>query len=225
VRAVLADAAGGRARAVWWVWRFPGLPTVWPPPRPVFLIQAGRSGDHLPELAAGVAERLEHAGEVAPQVEVFAEVARLPPYQRAALAEAELVWSSRGTEPVRVARVFDPVATAGGPGFDTARARLPEAERDRILSYLDSGTPVVTSSARLDDVVSGGRHAAVPAGFRTDGVWVWCDAATYYLRRYGLAPDAALRDHIVHRAPATAPAVDLLDVHRALAALRAVPVG
>lgn len=41
----------------------------------------------------------------------------------------------------------------------------------------------------------------MPAGFRTDGVWVWSDQIAYYLDRYGLAPEPALRQHLTARAP------------------------
>jgi hypothetical protein len=36
----------------------------------------------------------------------------------------------------------------------------------------------------------------MPSSFRTDGEWIWTDAVEYYLRQYGLAPDARLAARI-----------------------------
>ncbi len=223
-RAVLREVSTEEVRAVWRAWRSPGRPTLYPEPTPVFLIQSGRAAADLPHLTAMVQECLQHEGQPDPQVEVFREERQLTGYHRAALAVAELLWSGRGTDPVPVARVFAPVAATGGPGHASA-ATLDGAERDRILSYLDSGTVVVASTARLDDVVDPGRHAVVPTGFRTDGSWVWCDATAYYLRRHGVVPEPALRQHVARHQASVAPAADLVDVHRALASLRAMSGG
>ncbi len=97
--------------------------------------------------------------------------------------------------------------TTGGPGYRPDRSRLSRSEQDRVVSYLDGGTRVIASSARLDDVLDTNRHAVVPTGFRTDGVWIWCDASTYYARTHAIAPEPGLRDHIARRPdPAPAPA-------------------
>lgn len=47
-----------------------------------------------------------------------------------------------------------------------------------------------------EDVVDPARGAVVPMGLRTDGTWIWADAAAYYLREHHLAPDARLLAHI-----------------------------
>jgi hypothetical protein len=54
--------------------------------------------------------------------------------------------------------------------------------------------------------------------FLTDGFWIWCDASTYYLERYGLAPDRGLVGHIRARG-FVPPGVDGAALHRALARL------
>jgi hypothetical protein len=70
----------------------------------------------------------------------------------------------------------------------------------------------------IADVMDNRRHAVVPMNFRTDGHWVWADAVAYYLRTYGLAPDADLLEHIRARQYEVA-VVDAVASHRALAAL------
>lgn len=223
-RIAVPDLSEPGLDGIWRAWRLPGLPSLWPPPREVFLIQAARPGHELPALTARIQDQLERAGVVDPQVEVFADGSTLPPYHRAALVDAELVWTPRGNVALTVAGVFDPVAATGGPGYSAHRPRLSEAEQDRVVSYLDGGTPVVASPARLDDVVDSSRHAVVPTGFRTDGAWIWCDASAYYARTHAIAPEPGLRDHIARRPEPVPAPVDLVDVHRALAALRSVPV-
>jgi hypothetical protein len=221
VDAAVVEAIGrAPSRAVWRAWRLPGTPTPWPPPRRVFLVQVDAEPDRLAGLAARAQAVLEGAGEPAPQVEVFVDADRLPPYQGAALSSATLLWSPAGTGPLTVARVFDPVASTGGPGFGSSRRRIDGAERESVLSFLDSGTRVLASTALMDDVLSDGVHAVVPTGFRTDGTWVWSEATTYYARQHGVAPPVALLAHIRSAGHPAGP-VDAAGRHRALAALAA----
>lgn len=217
--------AEGSVSGVWRVWRTPALPTPWPPPRRVFLIQVAGpwAVDRLVTLTARRQEVLARAGEPTPQIEVFTDPDSLPPYQRAALAAATLLWGRRGTAPLAVAPVFDPVAPAGGPGFastsaDGVRAALDPAERETVLNYLERGSLVLAGTVRLDDVIDATSVGVVPTGFCSDGTWVWSEASTYYLRRHGIAPHAALVQHI--RRTGTPPGLDATGRHRALAALR-----
>jgi hypothetical protein len=92
-----------------------------------------------------------------------------------------------------VAAVFDFAHPVTGPGFAPDHAVIEDpAERDRLLAYLRGGAPVLSTTARLDDVRDPAAGPVVPTSFRTDGRWIWTDTVEYYLRRYGLAPDARL---------------------------------
>jgi len=73
------------------------------------------------------------------------------------------------------------------------------AERDRLLGYLRGGEMVMTSTARMYDVVDPEQGEVVPMTFRTDGTWIWTDTVVYYLDRYGLAPDPPLTAHVEAR--------------------------
>ncbi len=217
-RAVLAAMGAKPAtRAVWRAWRFPGDGAPWPRPRRVYVVEA----DHGSELA-GMAARLQSiaadAGETDPQVEVYPVHADLPSYQRLARACGALIWARDPDPGLRLAGVFD---QAGVHGPQTAAGRPAPAapEAARLAAYLSGGVPLLVTTARLTDVVTPARGAVVPMNYRTDGHWIWSDAAVYYLEQYGLAPDADLVAHIQRRG-FVLPEVDGAAVHRALAALQ-----
>jgi hypothetical protein len=224
-RAVVSAASeGGGSRcpqAVWRAWRYPLVSTPWPAPRRVYLVQtAVRPDESLPQLTVRLHRALVRVREHAPLVEVFTKSKELPPYQRTALEAAALLWTSQSLPPVRIAVLFDPMRNVGGPGFTAGRPKLEPAERDRVLAYLDEASSVLTTTAVMDDVIDERRTGAVPLGFRTDGHWIWSDAAAYYLRRYGFCPDDGLLDHIRQRRYEL-PLVDAVAHHRGLAALQA----
>ncbi|PZG14875.1 hypothetical protein C1I95_20805 [Micromonospora craterilacus] len=213
----------GTARGLWQVWRTPDRATGYPPPKQMFLVLAVAKGELLALTAARLQEVLSHAGEPAPQVEVFAAPLLLPPYQRAALASSTLIWADdptgvlARTQPAaltrpRVARLLDP---DGPPG--KAGQVLAERERERVLSFLTGGSPIVSTTATMDDVLDG-TPAVVPMGYRSDGVWVWPDGLAHYLRSHSMAPEADLLAHIRasgYRADPVAPVV----THQAMDAL------
>jgi hypothetical protein len=208
----------GRVDGLWRAWRAPAAPTPWPPPRRLYLAQS-TDPELLPMLTAALQRALARAGEDAPQVETFTHADDLPPYQQTALAHSALLWTTRPTIPVRIAGLFDPVGEVGGPGFAADRPTLDDHERRDVLAYLDAASPVLTTTALMDDVVNERRRGVVPMNVRTDGHWVWTDAVSYYLRHYGLAPDPELLRHIRTRRY-EAPTVDAVAVHRVLAALQ-----
>jgi hypothetical protein len=223
--AVGAGAAVGTGRGavvggLWRAWRCPAIPTPWPPPRRMYLVQANHSETEPPlTLAARLQRALAQAGEASPQVEVFVDQGTLPPYQRTALGCSALLWTNQPRSPVRIAGLFDPVDGVGGPGFAASRPTLRPPERDEVLAYLDAGSQLLTTTALMDDVVENGLHGVVPMSFRTDGHWIWTEASAYYLRQYGFAPDDALLQHIRSRRYEVKP-VDAVAQHRALAALQ-----
>jgi hypothetical protein len=221
--AVGAAAEAGSDAAVtglWRSWRSPAIPTPWPPPRRLYLVLAETDDwDLLPALAARFQGALVGVGEVAPQVEVFAEPDVLPPYQSTALGWSALLWTAHPTPPVEVAELFDEVDEVGGPGFAETHPTLDDVECDRVLAYLDGGSPLLTTSARMDDMVAARRgHGVVPLNLRTDGRWIWTDAVAYFLRHYRLAPDPRLLEHVRDRRYHV-PRVDAVARHRAMAAL------
>jgi hypothetical protein len=147
------------------------------------------------ELLAALATR-GNAG-----VEVIALDTVPPPYQIAALEQAALLWAAQDEEPpFKIARVFDFARPDTGPGFHPGhRVITDSAERNRILAYLTSGTPVLHTMSRTQDILTPGAGQVVPASFRTDGEWIWTDTVAYYLQQHGMAPDEELVAHIESR--------------------------
>ncbi|GAA1741414.1 hypothetical protein [Luedemannella helvata] len=98
--------------------------------------------------------------------------------------------------PFRVTPVFDAV-DGDGPYFSPDRRRvLDGAERARLVSYLTDAPLVVRAHGLEPDPLDPSAGRVVPIGFQTDGVWIWQEAAAYYLRRYGIAPEDDLVAHI-----------------------------
>lgn len=194
------------AVALWRAWRVvPGLDASALPPVRVYVLEVSTAAA-LPAVTAVVMRALIRAGEVDPQVEAYPSGVEPPPYQRAARSAAALLWTAGEAAPVRVAKVLE--------GSD----RIAEGEGDAVLSYLEGATTVMATTRRTTDLVEPQRGAVVPMNHRTDGRWVWTDAAAYYLRTHGLAPDAGLLADIRSAGYAPAPAGPV-GTHRALAAL------
>ncbi|SDP97434.1 hypothetical protein [Lentzea jiangxiensis] len=119
-------------------------------------------------------------------------------------------------EEFTLARVFDVVDPETGPGFAPDHPVVDDLdERQALLDYLESGTPVLVTPTLMDDVVDPTRAAVVPTNFVTDGTWMWTDTVTYYLRQHGLAPEDGLLSHIREQGRAAAP-VDSDTVQRAV---------
>lgn len=95
---------------------------------------------------------------------------------------------------MRTPRVYDGLDEAGRPVVE--REALAEAERERVLAYLESAPAVLASRSFDVDAFDPGRVDVVPLTFRTDGSWVWPGAVAYYLREHAVAPDPELLSHI-----------------------------
>ena len=213
--AVAAVQQQPEAVALWRAWRIaPEWAASVIPPAPLYVLEA--NGPQAATTAA-VMRALSAAGVTAPLVEVYRSGDKLPAYSAAARDSGALLWADREAEPLRIARVFDEVDEAGGR-FAADHERLPDVELARVAAYLDGGSAVLATTARVADVVEPERGPVVPMTYRTDGRWLWPESVAYYLRAYGLAPQAELLAHIRSHG-ALRPAPDPADEHRALALL------
>lgn len=77
-----------------------------------------------------------------------------------------------------------------GVSPDEFLPRLSVEDAVLVADYLDAGAVVARTTARAVDPWSDRRVAQVPLTQRTDGVWRWDDAVSYYVRKYGLSPGA-----------------------------------
>jgi hypothetical protein len=216
-----ADAEPGLL-AVWRAWRSPADGSPWPAPRRVFVVQAGpdTTGEELIAVTAVLQAALVGVGERSPQVEVCGPGTPVPGYQSSACAHAALIWTEEPPAGVRVARVFDAVDPEQGPVFAHDHALIEDLdELTRLLRYLGNGLPVLTTAATMPDILDQDRPDVVPLTFRTDGHWVWTDTVSYYLERYGLAPEPDLLSYL-RLAQDTGPEVSDVALHRVLSVLQ-----
>ena len=93
----------------------------------------------------------------------------------------------------------DPGSQVGLAPDDTL-PRLSAEDAARVADYLDAGAVVARTTARRSDPWSDSDTARVPLTQRTDGVWRWDDAVSYYVRRYGLSPGAEFMAYVRDRA-------------------------
>ncbi|HWD06645.1 MAG TPA: glycohydrolase toxin TNT-related protein [Amycolatopsis sp.] len=94
----------------------------------------------------------------------------------------------------RIARIFDTIGPAGRPVIN--RPELDTAEQDRLLEYLDHAPVVVQDRGYDIDRLAQTPEATVPVAFHSDGQWIWPAAVNFYLRQYGVSPEADLVEHI-----------------------------
>ncbi|MGW0431208.1 hypothetical protein ACWDV4_01465 [Micromonospora sp. NPDC003197] len=217
--AVDAAEAEPDVRAVWLAWRFPVWGGPWPPPRRVFVVETEEDADLVP-LTARLQYALRTAGEVDPQVETYPTRTDPPTYQQLARSGGTLLWARTPDPGIRIATVFDEVDPQSGPAMRPDHIVLDDVERRRVLAYLSRGELLLETLSKMDDVWEPEALAVVPINFRTDGHWIWSDATTYYLDRYGLAPDPLFLEHIRGRRYVfDESGLDGAAIHRALAVL------
>jgi hypothetical protein len=216
--AMIAVAAEPGAVGMWRAWRFPSDGAPWPSPKRVFVVEVGAVVDE-PAVAARLQQGLAAGGEASPQVEVYQTGDQLPAYQEFARSYGELVWARVEDAEINVAAIFDEVDPETGPQFAPDHPRLAGDEADKIAKYLYSGEPLLVTTERMDDVVDPALTYSVPMTFRTDGTWIWTEAAAYYVERHLLEPDIGLLAHLRSN-DYTVPAVDGVAVYRALQILQ-----
>ena len=218
-QAVIASATReSDTLGLWRAWRFPGDGAPWPPPRRVYVLEAGPHAD-LIGITARTQAALIEAGESAPQVEVYPLGAQLPQYQRMARGYGGLLWSRAADTGIQIAVLFDEVDPETGPKMNADHPVVEGEELDKLIGYLRRGEALLVTTARMDDVVDPSQTSAVPMNFLTDGHWIWTDATTYYLERYALRPDPELVEHIRARDYRVGE-VDGAAIHRALSVLQ-----
>lgn len=83
-----------------------------------------------------------------------------------------------------------------GVAPDELLPRLSAEDVQRVADYLDAGAVVARTTARMVDPWSDDESARVPLMQRTDGVWRWDDAVSYFVRRYGLSPGAEFLEYV-----------------------------
>jgi hypothetical protein len=222
-RAVLAELTNVQGIAgVWRSWRMPVPERERHEPVRVLVFSVDARAGGLPALSARLRAVLVGAGDRTTQVEVCPRGWSTPLYQTLARTCGALLWADRPAVPVRTAQTFDGVDAVTGPWFAPDRPVVSDpSERQRLLAALQGGAVVTRTRARMVDLRDPDRGAVVPLNLRTDGVWIWSEAGTYYLDQHNLAPDRDLVAHLLD--DTSTPALDEVALHRALVHLLARP--
>jgi hypothetical protein len=215
VAGALAREAG--AIGCWLAWRTGPSGTPPAPATPVFVVET-QPGTDLVGVTGRLQQHLAAAGETSPQVEVYSRDREPPVYQQQARGYGELIWAAAEDPGLRIAGIFDEVDPEHGPRFHPSHPRLDAAEAAQIARYLSEAEPVLITAKRMDDVLDPARVYCVPISFRTDGTWIWTEAAAYYAQQHLLEPDPELLAH-VRANRHTLPVVDGVALHRALETL------
>jgi hypothetical protein len=208
---------GTAVLGVWRAWRYPVTGATWPPPTPVYLVEA-RDEDSAQELALtyyAAQHRNPVPGE--PIMEVYPSGSELPALHRAVQFAGELVFAATAPPAFSFADVFDGEPDADGLPQNITRVREDEAER--LLTYLLSGTPMLVADVQGEDVLDPERGQQVPLHLRTDGVWIWSDASAYYVREHLIGPPAAFHAYL-RTVAGTADRVSDVTLHQAVAWLQ-----
>lgn len=207
---------------LWRTWRLAAGGASWPPPRRIYLVEVADPAAR-PQLTQDLQIALAGAGEMAPQVEVSALGETPPYYQRAARGSGALLWAHQPSPVIESASVFDIVDPVRGAMFAPEHPKITDpAARDALLRYLDSGFPLMHTTATINDVVDPSRGAVVPLNFRTDGIWIWSDLVSYYLREHHLRPDDGLVAY-AEQLDCVMPQLDGVAIFRALTKLQEPP--
>lgn len=59
---------------------------------------------------------------------------------------------------------------------------------ERVAAYLKAGVPLMRTTQRVPDVVTGSPEPVVPISIVTDGKYVWSMAVAHYVERHHVSP-------------------------------------
>jgi hypothetical protein len=154
--------------------------------------------DGVPDDLLGQAAALAHS----PQARAFAATDHCGSSGSSPARSTDLIgqWGHRKPPGIalRLARLFDAVRADGGGWFTPDRLRIPEpVRRERLGRYLDGGRLALRVPGEACDPLDPGH--SVPLHYRTDGVWVWPQALSHFVRTRAVAPELEFLCHIEER--------------------------
>lgn len=116
----------------------------------------------------------------------------VPAWMKTILPNAERVAEVAGR--FRHARIFDHRDAQGRPVVN--RPPVPEDERQQVLDYLNTAHVVMGGRGFDPDLFDPDGTPDTPAGFHTDGTWVWPASVPHYLAKHGVPPEPDLVAHL-----------------------------
>jgi hypothetical protein len=94
---------------------------------------------------------------------------------------------------MRFLSVFDQNSPA--PAIDPDRDRLDSATSTRLGAYLRAGVPLMGTTQKVPDVLTGSPAPIVPISIHTDGEYVWSMAVAYYVETHRISPGEEFLAH------------------------------
>lgn len=94
---------------------------------------------------------------------------------------------------MRFLSVFD--QNSPTPAIDPTRDRLDSATCTRLGAYLRAGVPLMATTQRVADVLTGSPAPVVPISIHTDGKYVWSMAVAYYVETHQISPGQEFMAH------------------------------
>ncbi len=173
---------------MWRAWRVSATRSAWPPPRPMYLIEAPDSAAAKDLLANFYGEDAE-LGELDPLVDIYLTGQDIPPLHRAIQFAGTVVHAENETPEFTFADVFEGEPDESGAPQNLQKLSPEVAEP--IAEYLLSGKPLMMADTAGEDLLDPDKGAVVPLHLRTDGLWVWSEASAYYLTEHLIAPPEA----------------------------------
>jgi hypothetical protein len=116
----------------------------------------------------------------------------VPEWMKSVLPTADRVAEVAGR--FRQARIFDHRDAAARPVVN--RPPVPDAEREQVLAYLTKAAVLLAGRGFDQDLFVPDSPRDVPAGYHTDGTWIWPACVPHYLAKHGVPPEADLVAHI-----------------------------
>jgi nicrotizing toxin Mtb-like protein len=116
----------------------------------------------------------------------------------------------------RQARIFDRRDADGRPIVN--RPPVPQLEVPQLVAYLNDAHVLMAGRGFDTDLFDPNGARDVPAGFHTDGTWIWPAALPHYLAKHGVPPEPDLVAH-ARAAGFTPPRVDRDTANAAYTAL------
>jgi hypothetical protein len=94
---------------------------------------------------------------------------------------------------VRFLSIFD--KSSPEPAIDPHLGVLDPATSERVGAYLRSGVPLMSTTQKVPDAVTGAPAAVVPISIVTDGEYVWSMAVAYYVEAHHVSPGEEFITH------------------------------
>jgi hypothetical protein len=190
--------------AVWRSWRRSVITAPWPPPAPVYVVEAADAQTVRDVVRTVYGPGTVDPGPAGPVVEPYVSGHALPDLHRRAQQAGHLVHVAVPHPEFVLADLFD--GLPGPDGRPQDLVAVTPAQAGALLERLATGRPVLAVEHVAEDVLDPAAGPVVPLHLVTDGHWIWSEATVHYLRRHAVAPPRAFHTYLRESAVPPPPA-------------------